>query len=224
MGACICMDFGNNNRLDLEDNLSSLINSLLIRKISNTVYLELIKIAYSKTNNIADLKKILKQYLKPTDINNMISTDELNTLVEKLNEIDTILLAFSLIFLTHQIVTNSISVEKNYYEFREIFKSKFEYLNDFELINLILKFYGDFITIKMLNIYLFTKRDGSKKEDILFLENLYTKENIEEYLLNFFNENKKDFHTERIFVDNLIYLEHEIFSENLKNFFEQKKK
>ena len=215
MGACI--ECGKITKTELEEEISSLIESLLIRKISNKEYVKSIKTAYSKNNKTEDLKIKFKEYLRPTEINNKFSSDDLQNFVGKLNDADSILFSFALLFLTK--TKDNFSIERNYYEMKEIFKRKIENFNDFELINFIVRSYGNFITTEMLQIYLNSKGKGNNQEEVLFLEKCYASTNVNEYLLKFFGKMKKDFQTENFFVENLKFLQHDLFSENLKNYY-----
>ena len=79
-GGCAC---GRVNKTEVEESISSLINSLVISKISNKEYVTSIRSAYSR-NLPSELKKKIKEYLRPTDINYRSSSEEIQNFVDKL--------------------------------------------------------------------------------------------------------------------------------------------
>jgi hypothetical protein len=221
MGACI--ECGKIQKSEIEESLSSLLNSLLIRKISNTEYVKSIKNAFIKNKRSEDLKITLKELIRPTDLNNRSLTDGLQNYIEKLNEEQTILFSFGLIFLTKY--KDNISIERNYYKMKEIFKRRIDEYSNCELIKLIITAFGDFITTKLFKIYLNNKMRDPKSEEVLFFNKCYSHQNLNEYLSNFFNKIKIDidYQTENFFMENLKYIEYDVFSQNLKNHYKENK-
>ena len=149
MGACA--ECGKTPRTELEDQISLLIGSLRISKTSTKEYVNSIKTAMSKDNNLSDLKPKFKEFIRPTEINNRICSEDFQHYVEKLREDEYIIFAFALLLLTKP--TIDFSLERNYYQMKEIFKRRIAIHNDFELLNIIVRSYGKLIKYFFYFIY-----------------------------------------------------------------------